>query len=467
MVSVPTTLLCVTRELWARVDVDAEGRRCHAQIVRAASEEPVAALRQLLALGPPVLAECGILLDGVYTRTLDLETRVSELLPEHELARWLALRAEARCGIPAERAKVATTRHGVGFGERHRAVLAIADRTAVDTLAWTLNDAGAKRVWIASPAGRLGEYAEPVIEVWNGATFCGGASTEVLISGDPAGSKRWRRRVAGWLASVPHGRVRFHGRQADASQLDDPRLRVSGEVVPPEALLERLEKLARDPRDASVRLHWNFERDALARGSTAPAAPVAPPRASEPSPEPFAAAWSPPVSTSVPVSATSAVERTAGSREVATAEAAGGSRVLEAAALAIVLCMLLGWIYAPRLTKTEQVVAAEPDPAARALQRELELERGRQPALLDALYEEINDDVNLLGVRAERAKTVVEGLALDASRADAYAQALAKRLAPAGWRVGAADGRRCELDAGAVVWRFELPLERTSTESSR
>ncbi|TAJ23384.1 MAG: hypothetical protein EPO68_03240 [Planctomycetota bacterium] len=446
MTSVPTTQLCVTHGLWARVDVDADGRRTHAQIVRAAADEPAAALRHLLALGPPVQPDCGVLLDGLYVRTLDVETRAAELLPEHEVARWLALRSEARSGVPAERAKLACARQGVGFGERHRAVLSIADRTAVDPLAWTLNDAGARRVWIASPAGLLGAYDEPVIEVWNGATWCGGASITCAIVGDAAGSKRWRRRVTSWLATVPHARVRFHGRPSDATELEDPRLRPAGDVVAPEALLERLEQIARTPRADVARLQWSFERESVTRAPEVPAPIVTAPVATAEAPPPSAPISPPPAAPAPP----RAPER--------TATAPSRSRSFAPIAAAI-LCFALLWLYRGLFDSAQPVVAAEIPSAARALQADLDLERGRQSALLDALYDEINDDVNLSGVRAEERVTLVTGIALSAARADAYAQALAKRLAPAGWRVGAAVGNRVELDAGTSVWDFALPLE--------
>jgi hypothetical protein len=471
MTAVPTTLLCVTHGLWARVDLDADGRRTHAQILRAALDEPAAALRHLLALGPPLQGECGVLLDGLYVRTLDVETRAAELLPEHEVARWLALRAEARSHVPAERAKVACARQGVGFGERHRAVLAIADRTTVDPLAWTLNDAGAKHVWIASPAGLLGEYVEPVIEVWNGATWCGGASITCAISGDAAGSRRWRRRVSSWLATVPHARVRFHGRQSDAAELADPRLRVSGDVVAPEALLERLESVARGPRDELARLQWNFERESAAPAPQAQAESVAAhPAAAEasrpsapPSAQPVPPGTQPAASGTQP--AAPAPQQASG--QPPTAVEASATPFHVPVTVAVLLCIALLWIYRGLFDSAQIAAAAESARATRALQADLDLERGRQSALLDALYEEINDDVNLSGVRAEGDATLVTGIALSAPRADAFAQALAQRLAAAGWRVGAAVGSRVELDGETSVWEFALPLQPAAPQVRR
>jgi hypothetical protein len=135
--------------------------------------------------------------------------------------------------------------------------------------------------------------------------------------------------------------------------------------------------------------------------------------------------------------------------------------------VAVLLCIALLWIYRGLFDSAQIAAAAESARATRALQADLDLERGRQSALLDALYEEINDDVNLSGVRAEGDATLVTGIALSAPRADAFAQALAQRLAAAGWRVGAAVGSRVELDGETSVWEFALPLQPAAPQVRR
>ncbi|MBM3976670.1 MAG: hypothetical protein FJ299_06730 [Planctomycetes bacterium] len=418
-----------------------------------------------------------MLLEGVFVRTLTVETRACELLPPAEVARWLALRAEARSEIPAERAKVAWNRHGVGFGERHLVTLTIADRLVVDVLAHALKDAGAKRCWIGSPAGRLGQYAEPVIEVWDGATWCGGAALPVAICGHSTGGKGWRRHVLRWLESVPHAQVRFHGSRSLAEEVGDKRLQHAGAVVEPEVLIERLEQCARVGCAEDARLEWNWSpatgddtTSVAAASAAAPAVPVAaaalaadpavPAAATTTSAPAFSLPFTPPASAAAQ---TQAPARVAGANGVGAAAAsraapsspASESNFLEACAAAVLLSVLVLWFQWPRVTGGSPAAAQAATSVPHPAQAKLEQARAHCSKLTDALYGEVGPDEAILSLVALGTGYELQGVALDSAHAERFCKAIAKRLAADGWQLGPTEGRT-EPDSG--VWYFKLSL---------
>jgi hypothetical protein len=455
------TLLSVTEALWARVDLDSEGRRVHALVLRAASNDAAAAVRTLLALGPPVQATCGMLLEGVYVRTQAVETRASELLPQAEVSRWLALRSEARSEVPAERAKVAWSRHGVGFGERHLVTLTIADRLVVDALAHALKDAGAKSCWIGSPAGRLGQYAEPVIEVWDGATWCGGAALPVAICGHSTGSKRWSKHVLRWLESVPHAHVRFHGSRALAEEIGDKRLQHAGVVVEPEVLIERLERCARAGCAEDARLEWNWPQATAEVPAAAPATPAAAPAAASTVAAPaFSVPFTAAIATAAPAAASTAGSAMNGcgapaATRVATAEPAAASNFLEACAAAVLLSVLVLWFQWPRIVGKSPAAAHAATPTSHPAQAQLEQARARYSKLTDALYGEVSPDEAILSLEPKGPGYELQGVATASVHAERFSKAISQRLAADGWQLGSAEGR---TEPGSGAWYFKLSL---------
>jgi hypothetical protein len=486
----PASLFLVTRSLCARVDVDAQGRRTHARVLRAPGPDAALALRQLIAFGPAPQPHCGVLLEHLYARTLDVPTRASEWLPGRELEHWHALQLENQSGIPAERAEVALLRLGLGSLGRHRVWVAIGDRAAHAPLVDLLRGAAVEHAWLASPAGLLGAAAEPAIEVWQGATYCGGAGLPCVVAGGLPGRRRWRRSVARWLALVPHARVRLYGKKQNAEACADPRVHAVGPLLSPESVLARLELVARtDPAKLDVpRIEWigPAESPNATRASTPPVSAVATPPAPAATnpPGPIAAT---PTLTPPPTerAASIAVPAAAVPVEPPRESVSQNTRDLAAAGVCLALCAIVLWLFLPKVLDSKPARAAELTPApgasrptewtdptsapdsTLALNELLALERTRTLALLDALKDETPRELMIARLRRVERHYELEGVAESAAAAENYARALSQRLPPRGWSVGAVRGTRVDPGGAANLWSWSLALEPQAGGASR
>ncbi len=401
-----------------------------------AGARPAALRARELLRAPRPAPRVLLVLESLWTQTVDLPAATVAGLAPAELERLLAYELEPSSGVPAADAALAALRLAAGPPDAARFTVCLLARAARDELAHEVRAARAKLVGIAHPAQAPAD-GTALVEVWEEATLCAARGASVLVAAR-AGQRSWARSVAGWLEGSGEARLAWRGR-ARPERLEE------GHALP------ALDDRGADPRGDDPPA-WLARRARAALAGEAGVPVLEAPAARRARLRPRAAS----------LCACAAIAAL-GARDVLDERAT--TRLLEERARAVDDERARLATEESRRKDLERELASRAralDAAAAELARlesGWDAQRHRLPELLHALVTLRPAGVVLRAIaEAPQGGLELQGLGVDPGAVNAFGAELARALRPAGWDVRPTSSLLRRAPAGAPYCDFSIPL---------